>query len=106
MAVSICYYAGSVNVSAYIGFKMVFGDLNVRRCFPATTLTGSAAGDAALDKFNKSWAELNDWLSLLDHMVQTQRVTVGDLDEIKEMTAKLKVRLTSPCVFYFKVQVK
>ncbi|XP_057187046.1 dystrophin [Triplophysa rosa] len=59
----------------------------------ATTLTGSAAGDAALDKFNKSWAELNDWLSLLDHMVQTQRVTVGDLDEIKEMTAKLKSSL-------------
>lgn len=75
--------------------ELVFGfkDLKVRQCFPATTLTGSAAGDAALDKFNKSWAELNDWLSLLDHMVQTQRVTVGDLDDIKEMTAKLKVRL-------------
>lgn len=61
--------------------------------FPAVTLTGSAAGDAALDKFNKSWTELDDWLALLDHMVQTQRVMVGDLDEINDMTVKLKVRL-------------
>uniref|UniRef100_A0A8C1LAM7 Dystrophin n=1 Tax=Cyprinus carpio TaxID=7962 RepID=A0A8C1LAM7_CYPCA len=59
----------------------------------AVTLTGSAAGDAALDKFNKSWAELDDWLTLLDHMVQTQRVMVGDLDEINEMTVKLKSTL-------------
>uniref|UniRef100_A0A8C1QRX3 Dystrophin n=1 Tax=Cyprinus carpio TaxID=7962 RepID=A0A8C1QRX3_CYPCA len=61
--------------------------------FLAVTLTGSAAGDAALDKFNKSWAELDDWLTLLDHMVQTQRVMVGDLDEINEMTVKLKSTL-------------
>lgn len=61
--------------------------------FPAVTLTGSAAGDAALDKFNKSWTELDDWLTLLDHMVQTQRVMVGDLDEINDMTVKLKVSL-------------
>uniref|UniRef100_A0A671RYH9 Dystrophin-like n=1 Tax=Sinocyclocheilus anshuiensis TaxID=1608454 RepID=A0A671RYH9_9TELE len=54
------------------------------------TLTGSAAGDAALDKFNKSWTELDDWLTLLDHMVQTQRVMVGDLDEINEMTSTLQ----------------
>ncbi|ROL45472.1 Dystrophin, partial [Anabarilius grahami] len=59
----------------------------------AVTLTGSAAGDAALDKFNKSWTELDDWLTLLDHMVQTQRVMVGDLDEINDMTVKLKSTL-------------
>uniref|UniRef100_A0A8C1MTS8 Dystrophin n=1 Tax=Cyprinus carpio TaxID=7962 RepID=A0A8C1MTS8_CYPCA len=59
----------------------------------AVTLTGSAAGDAALDKFNKSWMELDDWLTLLDHMVQTQRVMVGDLNEINEMTVKLKSTL-------------
>uniref|UniRef100_A0A673GN65 Dystrophin-like n=1 Tax=Sinocyclocheilus rhinocerous TaxID=307959 RepID=A0A673GN65_9TELE len=57
------------------------------------TLTGSAAGDAALDKFSKSWMELDDWLTLLDHMVQTRRVMVGDLDEINEMTVKLKSTL-------------
>uniref|UniRef100_A0A8C2CNS1 Dystrophin n=1 Tax=Cyprinus carpio TaxID=7962 RepID=A0A8C2CNS1_CYPCA len=61
--------------------------------FPAVTLTGSAAGDGALDKFNKSWMELDDWLTLLDHMVQTQRVMVGDLNEINEMTVKLKSTL-------------
>uniref|UniRef100_A0A672KY81 Dystrophin n=1 Tax=Sinocyclocheilus grahami TaxID=75366 RepID=A0A672KY81_SINGR len=61
--------------------------------FLAVTLTGSAAGDAALDKFNKSWMELDDWLTLLDHMVQTQRVMVGDLDKINEMTVKLKSTL-------------
>uniref|UniRef100_A0A671RXS8 Dystrophin n=1 Tax=Sinocyclocheilus anshuiensis TaxID=1608454 RepID=A0A671RXS8_9TELE len=54
---------------------------------------GSSSGDAALDKFNKSWTELDDWLTLLDHMVQTQRVMVGDLDEINEMTVKLKSTL-------------
>ncbi|XP_016387170.1 dystrophin-like [Sinocyclocheilus rhinocerous] len=59
----------------------------------AVTLTGSAAGDAALDKFSKSWMELDDWLTLLDHMVQTRRVMVGDLDEINEMTVKLKSTL-------------
>ncbi|XP_052439429.1 dystrophin-like isoform X2 [Carassius gibelio] len=59
----------------------------------AVTLTGSAAGDSALDKFNKSWMELDDWLKLLDHMVQTQRVMVGDLDEINGMTLKLKSTL-------------
>uniref|UniRef100_A0A8C2CS87 Dystrophin n=1 Tax=Cyprinus carpio TaxID=7962 RepID=A0A8C2CS87_CYPCA len=52
-----------------------------------------AAGDGALDKFNKSWMELDDWLTLLDHMVQTQRVMVGDLNEINEMTVKLKSTL-------------
>ncbi|XP_035390530.1 dystrophin isoform X1 [Electrophorus electricus] len=65
------------------------------KCQVATeSLIASAPGDAtALEKFKKSWAELNDWLSLLDHMVQTQRVTVGDLDEINDMTGKLKLTL-------------
>uniref|UniRef100_A0A8B9K382 Dystrophin n=1 Tax=Astyanax mexicanus TaxID=7994 RepID=A0A8B9K382_ASTMX len=54
----------------------------------------SAPGDAsALDHFNKSWAELNNWLSLLDHMLLSQRVLVGDLDEISDVTTKLKSSL-------------
>lgn len=61
-------------------------------CSVVETLAGCAPGDAlALDKFNQSWTELNNWLSLLDHMVLTQRVTVGDLGEISDLTAKLKV---------------
>uniref|UniRef100_A0A8C7KYF3 Dystrophin n=1 Tax=Oncorhynchus kisutch TaxID=8019 RepID=A0A8C7KYF3_ONCKI len=48
-------------------------------------------GDApALAQFNKAWAELSDWLSLLDQMVQTQRVTVADLDDINHMIVKTK----------------
>uniref|UniRef100_A0AAZ3RN50 Dystrophin n=1 Tax=Oncorhynchus tshawytscha TaxID=74940 RepID=A0AAZ3RN50_ONCTS len=48
-------------------------------------------GDApALAQFNKAWAELFDWLSLLDQMVQTQRVTVADLDDINHMIVKTK----------------
>lgn len=43
-----------------------------------------------MDAFNNSSAELNDWLSLLDHNI-TQRVRVGDLAEISDLTVKLKV---------------
>ncbi|XP_036418349.1 dystrophin isoform X3 [Colossoma macropomum] len=58
------------------------------------SLTGSVPEDAAtVDKFNKSWTELNNWLSLLDNMVLTQRVKVGDLAEISGMTIKLKSSL-------------
>ncbi|XP_066517657.1 dystrophin isoform X2 [Hoplias malabaricus] len=65
------------------------------RCQVASeSLTGSVPEDvSALDKFSKSWTELNNWLSLLDHRVLTQRVIVGDLDEISDMTAKLKSSL-------------
>ncbi|XP_017573216.1 dystrophin isoform X2 [Pygocentrus nattereri] len=58
------------------------------------SLTGSVTGDATtMDKFNKSWSDLNNWLSLLDNMVLTQRVTVGDLADISGMTIKLKSSL-------------
>ncbi|XP_067116720.1 dystrophin isoform X2 [Osmerus mordax] len=55
------------------------------------TLTGSTQGEpAALAQFNKTWAELTDWLSLLDNMVQNQRVTVADLEDINDTMAKLQ----------------
>uniref|UniRef100_A0A8C7LCQ1 Dystrophin n=1 Tax=Oncorhynchus kisutch TaxID=8019 RepID=A0A8C7LCQ1_ONCKI len=54
---------------------------------PVETLQGDAP---ALAQFNKAWAELSDWLSLLDQMVQTQRVTVADLDDINHMIVKTK----------------
>ncbi|XP_015219666.1 dystrophin isoform X7 [Lepisosteus oculatus] len=47
----------------------------------------------ALADFNKAWAELTDWLSLLDHMIRTQIVTVGDLEEINDMIVKQKSTL-------------
>ncbi|XP_064826136.1 LOW QUALITY PROTEIN: dystrophin-like, partial [Oncorhynchus masou masou] len=55
--------------------------------------TTNPPGDApALAQFNKAWAELSDWLSLLDQMVQTQRVTSAvdqDLDDINHMIGAL-----------------
>ncbi|XP_028837014.1 dystrophin isoform X3 [Denticeps clupeoides] len=58
------------------------------------SLGGSAQGDMpALAQFNKAWAELSDWLSLLDHMVQNQKVTVGDTEEISDMIIKQKAMI-------------
>ncbi|XP_047659645.1 dystrophin isoform X2 [Tachysurus fulvidraco] len=60
------------------------------KCQVATEyLTSSAADVSAMDTFNNSSTELNDWLSLLDHMI-TQRVRVGDLSDISDLTVKLK----------------
>ncbi|XP_051915019.1 dystrophin isoform X6 [Hippocampus zosterae] len=57
-------------------------------------LTGSAQADsAALAQFNKSWAELTDWLTMLDNVVQNKRVVVADLDDINENIGQLKASL-------------
>lgn len=47
----------------------------------------------ALADFNRAWTELTDWLSLLDRVLKSQRVMVGDLEDINEMIMKQKVRL-------------
>ncbi|XP_035250602.1 dystrophin isoform X13 [Anguilla anguilla] len=67
------------------------------------TLTGSATlGEMpsslfmempALAQFNRSWMELTDWLSLRDHLVKSQRVTVADLEEINDMIVKQRATL-------------
>ncbi|KAM6958012.1 dystrophin isoform 1-T1 [Tautogolabrus adspersus] len=58
------------------------------------SLTGSSQPEsAALAQFNKSWAELTDWLTMLDNMVQNKRVVVADLDDINENIACLKSSL-------------
>lgn len=63
-------------------------------CVSAESLTGSAPPEsAALAQFNKSWAELTDWLTMLDNMVQNKRVVVADLDDIHENITSLKVKL-------------
>ncbi|KAH3739241.1 hypothetical protein DPMN_045890 [Dreissena polymorpha] len=41
--------------------------------------------------FNQSVAELSDWLKLLERMLKSQRVTVGDMEEIEELSNKQKV---------------
>ncbi|MEQ2188262.1 hypothetical protein GOODEAATRI_013214, partial [Goodea atripinnis] len=53
----------------------------------------SQAESAALQQFNKSWAELTDWLKMLDNMVQNKQVVVADLDDINENICQLKASL-------------
>uniref|UniRef100_A0A3B5N1F8 Uncharacterized protein n=1 Tax=Xiphophorus couchianus TaxID=32473 RepID=A0A3B5N1F8_9TELE len=45
---------------------------------------------AVLQQFNKSYAELTDWLKMLDNMVQNKQVVVADLDDINENINQLK----------------
>ncbi|XP_069376703.1 dystrophin isoform X15 [Paralichthys olivaceus] len=52
--------------------------------------TSSQPDSAALAQFNKSWAELTDWLTMLDNMVQNKRVVVADLDDISDNIGLLK----------------
>lgn len=67
----------------------------VRMCVPDESLTGSSLPEsAALAQFNKSWAELTDWLTMLDKMVQNKRVVVADLDDINDNISRLKVIIT------------
>lgn len=54
-----------------------------------------------MDTFNNSSTELNDWLSLLDHMIITQRVRVGDLSEISDLIVKLKVSVVNDALFLY-----
>lgn len=64
-------------------------------CVPDESLTGSSQPEsAALAQFNKSWAELTDWLTMLDNMVQNKRVVVADLDDINDDISRLKVIIT------------
>lgn len=59
---------------------------------PDESLTGSSLPESAgLAQFNKSWAELIDWLTMLDNMVQNKRVVVADLDDINSNINQLKV---------------
>ncbi|KAM5290132.1 dystrophin isoform 2-T2 [Glossophaga mutica] len=45
----------------------------------------------ALADFNRAWTELTDWLALLDRVLKSQRVMVGDLEDINEMIIKQKL---------------
>uniref|UniRef100_A0A8C9P0X1 Dystrophin n=1 Tax=Spermophilus dauricus TaxID=99837 RepID=A0A8C9P0X1_SPEDA len=47
----------------------------------------------ALADFNRAWTELTEWLSLLDRVIKSQRVMVGDLEDINEMIIKQKATL-------------
>lgn len=68
-------------------------------------LTGSSVPESAtLAQFNKSWAELSDWLAMLDNMVQNKRVVVADLDDINDNIGVLKVSVCCQMDFFFSQQ--
>ncbi|KAJ3584666.1 hypothetical protein NHX12_015161, partial [Muraenolepis orangiensis] len=60
------------------------------------TLAGSGQPDSAvaLAQFHKAWAELTDWLSMLDHMVQNKRV-VASLQDMEQRRPLLEKQLTA-----------
>uniref|UniRef100_M4A1S7 Dystrophin n=1 Tax=Xiphophorus maculatus TaxID=8083 RepID=M4A1S7_XIPMA len=77
--------------------QLFFWDLPFSRtlsnivCFPDEGLTGSSQPESAvLQQFNKSYAELTDWLKMLDNVVQNKQVVVADLDDINENINQLK----------------
>ncbi|XP_039770096.1 dystrophin isoform X4 [Ornithorhynchus anatinus] len=47
----------------------------------------------ALADFNRAWAELTDWLTLLDQVIKAQRAMVGDPEDIGGLMVKLKTGL-------------
>lgn len=64
----------------------------------------------ALADFNRAWTELTEWLSLLDRVIKSQRVMVGDLEDINEMINKQKVWIKtisrkSVKRFFFRVHI-
>ncbi|XP_053728438.1 dystrophin isoform X6 [Synchiropus splendidus] len=64
-----------------------------RKAHEGLTASAAPAESAALAQFNKSWAELTDWLTMLDNMVNNKRVVVADLDDINENISSLKASL-------------
>lgn len=53
-------------------------------------LASPAFSKSDWSEFDQSVAELRDWLTLLEHMLKSQRVTV-DVEEIEQMSQKHKV---------------
>lgn len=88
-------YCFSLNIPPHVPACLSWTLLNDEKCFPCfpdESLTGSSQPEAAaLDAFNKSWAELTDWLTMLDNMVQNKQVVVADVEDIDENINQLKV---------------
>lgn len=57
----------------------------------AQTVSQPAVSKPDWTEFDQSVAELRDWLTLLERMLKSQRVTVGDVEEIEQMVLKHKV---------------
>ncbi|XP_052810329.1 dystrophin-like isoform X2 [Mya arenaria] len=55
--------------------------------------TSPKDGKSDWSALDQSVAELRDWLTLLERMLKSQRVAVGDMDEIEELIKKYKGNL-------------
>ncbi|GFR63471.1 dystrophin [Elysia marginata] len=77
------------HVSYVVGVE---SDLRQHRESPPTPSTASWL------EFDKSVSELRDWLRLLEHMLRSQKVAVGDLKDIEQMRTKQMVSLSLVCV--------
>ena len=66
--------------------------LHIKKVSVETVQTESTKSSQWPD-FDKSIAELRDWLTLLERMLKSQRVTVGDIKDIEDMKQKEMVSL-------------
>ncbi|XP_063072868.1 dystrophin isoform X2 [Engraulis encrasicolus] len=74
--------------------QMLLNDWRDKCVDLASQNLGSAQPDTTtFDQFNQALAELSGWLADLDHMVQSNRVFVGDPDDINAMILKQKGNL-------------
>ena len=60
---------------------------------PPPALDAKRRDSSPWPDIDKVVAELRDWLMLLERMLRSQTVTVGDLEEIENMIIKQKVSL-------------
>ena len=60
-----------------------------------TRQTTEVSQGSLIVEFERSVAELRDWLTLLERMLKTQRVTVGDIPDIEQTIVKQKVSKSS-----------
>jgi hypothetical protein len=51
-----------------------------------------------IQDFDRSVSELRDWLTLLERMLKSQRVTVGDISDIEQTIMKQKVICITPAL--------
>ena len=60
-----------------------------------TRQTTEVSQGSLIVEFERAVAELRDWLTLLERMLKTQRVTVGDIPDIEQTIVKQKVSKSS-----------
>ncbi|KAL3882693.1 hypothetical protein ACJMK2_029006, partial [Sinanodonta woodiana] len=65
-------------------------DSSVHEVFTKVKVEAQRSSPSPWPGFHKSIAELRDWLTLLEKMLRTQHVTVGDISDIEQTIQKQK----------------